>query len=172
MASPTPQQTSLQKVGLKKQQVKQWPRAKKLEKLSVYAGCRSTAPSSDPCKCPGFKSPLDKTDLAVNGNALLNRTTKCKHCTHELITHMTHLESLAEAEINRLMSLVVDVENLYMCVHLEEDNDTKQVYFYLYKLLRKSIYAMSKPSIDGPLGSPPFEKPTIAKVCSFLYFHF
>ena len=77
---------------------------------------------------------------------------------------MQHLESLSEPEINRLLSLVVDVENLYMCVHLEEDNDTKQVYFYLYKVLRKAIYSVGKPVIDGPLGSPPFEKPTISKV--------
>ena len=34
---------------------------------------------------------------------------------------------------------MVDVENLFMCVHKEEDNDTKQVYFYLFKLLRRCI---------------------------------
>ena len=33
----------------------------------------------------------------------------------------------------------MDVENLFMCVHKEEDNDTKQVYFYLFKLLRRCI---------------------------------
>jgi histone acetyltransferase len=135
--------------------------------LSVYAGCRSTN-QTDPCKCPGFKSPIEKNaNDAINSTTaapLLTKTTKCKHCTHELVAHLTHLETLPDIEVNRLMSLVVDVENLYMCVHLEEDNDTKQVYFYLYKLLRKSIYAMSRPTIDGPLGSPPFEKPTIAKV--------
>ena len=26
----------------------------------------------------------------------------------------------------RLLGIVVDVENLFMCVHKEEDNDTKQ----------------------------------------------
>ena len=56
------------------------------------------------------------------------------------------------------------LKNLYMCVHLEEDNDTKQVYFYLYKLLRKSIHSQTKPIIDSQLGIPPFERLTISKI--------
>lgn len=40
-----------------------------------------------------------------------------------------------------------------MCVHKEEDSDTKQVYFYLFRLLRKSILTMSKPVVVGPLVS-------------------
>ena len=40
-----------------------------------------------------------------------------------------------------------------MCVHKEEDTDTKQVYFYLFKLLRKCILQMSKPTVEGPLVS-------------------
>ena len=51
-----------------------------------------------------------------------------------------------------------------MCVHKEEDADTKQVYFYLFKLLRKGILQMSKVTVEGPLGTPPFEKPSIGKV--------
>ena len=66
--------------------------------------------------------------------------------------------------MNYLLSMVVDVENLFMCVHKEEDPDNKQVYFYLFKLLRKCILQMTKPSVEGPLGTPPFEKPNIEKV--------
>jgi len=36
------------------------------------------------------------------------------------------LEKLAEGELDRLLGIVVDVENLFMCVHKEEDSDTKQ----------------------------------------------
>ena len=64
---------------------------------------------------------------------------------------------------HRDYGIVVDVENLFMCVHKEEDPVTKQVYFYLFKLLRKSILQLSKPTVEGPLGIPPFEKPSIAK---------
>lgn len=77
------------------------------------------------------------------------------------------------AELDRLLGIVVDVENLFMCVHKEEDSDTKQVYFYLFKLLRKCIVQMTKPVIEGPLGAPPFEKPSIAKgITNFVLFKF
>lgn len=60
--------------------------------------------------------------------------------------------------------MVIDVENLFMCVHKEEDADTKQVYFYLFRLLRKGILQMATVTVEGPLGTPPFEKPSIGKV--------
>ena len=63
--------------------------------------------------------------------------------------------------------MVIDVENLFMCVHKDEDADTKQVYFYLFKLLRKGILQMSNVTVEGPassVGIPPFEKPSIGKV--------
>lgn len=47
---------------------------------------------------------------------------------------MSHLENVSEDEINRLLGMLVDVENLFMSVHKEEDTDTKQVYFYLFKV--------------------------------------
>lgn len=112
--------------------------------------------------------------------------------------HVSHLENVSEDEINRLLGMVVDVENLFMSVHKEEDTDTKQVYFYLFKvsffqvsvrgrrreaggpaalysadlyssllsfqLLRKCILQMTRPVVEGSLGSPPFEKPNIEQV--------
>ena len=36
--------------------------------------------------------------------------------------------------MNRLLGIVLDVEYLFTCVHKEEDADTKQVYFYLFKV--------------------------------------
>lgn len=52
---------------------------------------------------------------------------------------MSHLENVSEDEINRLLGMVVDVENLFMSVHKEEDTDTKQVYFYLFKVRQQSF---------------------------------
>jgi len=49
---------------------------------------------------------------------------------------------VSEEEINRLLGMVVDVENLFMSVHKEEDTDTKQVYFYLFKVSRQLSLAM------------------------------
>jgi len=49
-------------------------------------------------------------------------------------SHVSHLDNVSEEELNRLLSMVVDVENLFTCVHKEEDVDTKQVYFYLFRV--------------------------------------
>lgn len=90
----------------------------------------------------------------------------CRSCGHALGHHVSHLQNVTEDELNYLLSMVVDVENLFMCVHKEEDPGNKQVYFYLFKLLRKCILQMTKPSVEGPLGTPPFEKPNIEQVIS------
>ena len=60
--------------------------------------------------------------------------------------------------------MVMDVETLAMCVYKEEDADTNEVYFYLFMLLRKGILQMANVTVEGRLGTPPFEKPSIAKV--------
>ena len=80
-------------------------------------------------------------------------------------------------ELDRLLSIIVDVENLIMYVLKEEDIDTKQVYLCLFNLLLRSILQLTEPQIDGPLGAPgtapPFEKPSIAKgVTNFVLYKF
>ena len=51
------------------------------------------------------------------------------------------------SELDRLLSIVVDVENLFMCVHTrvhtEKDPDAKQVYIYLFKVC-KYIFLISQ----------------------------
>lgn len=51
-----------------------------------------------------------------------------------LASHTTHLKSIQEEEVNRLLGMVVDVENIFMSMHREEDPDTKKVYYYLFKV--------------------------------------
>lgn len=164
-------QSNLQRIAQKKAQVKNWPRTKKLEKLAIYSSCKA----EDGCKCNGWKNPNPPPNpprLDVS-QPLASLTDPCRSCNHVLGTHVSHLENTPEDELNRLLGIVVDVENLFMCVHKEEDADTKQVYFYLFKLLRKCILNMSKPSVEGPLGNPPFEKPSIAKgVTNFVLYKF
>ena len=48
--------------------------------------------------------------------------------------HVSHLEKTSDEELNRLLGIVVDVESMFICVRQEEDGDTKQVYFYLFKV--------------------------------------
>uniref|UniRef100_A0A8C1SB66 Histone acetyltransferase n=1 Tax=Cyprinus carpio TaxID=7962 RepID=A0A8C1SB66_CYPCA len=154
----------------KKAQVRSFPRAKKLEKLGVFSSCKAT----DACKCNGWKNPnppsAARMELQQQAASL---TEACRSCGHSLAEHVSHLENVSEEEINRLLGMVVDVENLFMSVHKEEDTDTKQVYFYLFKLLRKCILQMGKPVVEGSLGSPPFEKPNIEQgVLNFVQYKF
>uniref|UniRef100_A0A8B7U5K0 Histone acetyltransferase KAT2B-like n=1 Tax=Castor canadensis TaxID=51338 RepID=A0A8B7U5K0_CASCN len=88
--------------------------------------------------------------------------------------HVSHLENVSEEEMDRLLGIVLDVEYLFTCVHKEEDADTKQVYFYLFKLLRKSILQRGKPVVEGSLEKkPPFEKPSIEQgVNNFVQYKF
>jgi PCAF (P300/CBP-associated factor) N-terminal domain len=65
-------------------------------------------------------------------------TEKVLNCLTE--SHVSHLRMISEEEINRLLGMVVDVENLYTCVHKEEDVDTKQVYFYLFKVSARLVF--------------------------------
>lgn len=39
----------------------------------------------------------------------------------------------------------------------------QQVYSYLFRRLRKCILQVSPPTVEGPLGTPPFERPSIFK---------
>lgn len=161
---------NFQKIAKKKMMVRSFPRNKKLEKLAVYSSCKSEG-----CKCNGWKNPNPShpqpaTDAAQSISTL---NEPCKSCRHPLGAHVSHLDNTDEEELNRLLCIVVDVENLFVCVHREEDAEAKQVYFYLFKLLRKCILNMSQPSIEGSLGTPPFEKPSIAKgVTNFVVYKF
>ncbi|KAK9396394.1 histone acetyltransferase KAT2B [Crotalus adamanteus] len=155
----------------KKAQLRSAPRAKKLEKLGVYSACKA----EDSCKCNGWKNPNPpptppRVDLQ---QSVVSLTEPCRSCNHALAAHVSHLENVSEEEMNRLLGIVLDVEYLFTCVHKEEDADTKQVYFYLFKLLRKCILQMGKPVVEGSLESPPFEKPSIEQgINNFVQYKF
>jgi len=154
---------NMQKIQLRKQQVQEWTNSRKLEKLAIYSSCKA----EDSCKCNGWKNPTTPPNInnAIGFNALppANMNDPCRSCAHTLSEHVSHLTNSTDDELNQLLSLVVDVENLFVCVNKEEDPDNKQVYFCLFKLLRKCIMQMTKPVVEGPLGSPPFEHLSISK---------
>uniref|UniRef100_A0A8C7N0G9 histone acetyltransferase n=1 Tax=Oncorhynchus kisutch TaxID=8019 RepID=A0A8C7N0G9_ONCKI len=134
----------------------------------------SLAEAEGACKCNGWKSQNPpptppRTDQQPN---TVNLLEPCRSCSHTLGDHVTHLENVSEEEMNRLLGIVLDVEYLYTCVHKEEDADTKQVYFSLFKLLRKCILQMGKPVVEAQ-ESPPFEKPSIEQgVNNFVQYKF
>lgn len=162
------------RIALKKAQLRSSPRMKKLEKLAVYSSCKAEGA----CKCNGWKSqnppptPPPPTPPRAEQPIAVNLLEPCRSCSHPLGDHVTHLENVSEDEMNRLLGIVLDVEYLYTCVHKEEDADTKQVYFSLFKLLRKCILQMGRPAVEA-LESPPFEKPSIEQgVNNFVQYKF
>lgn len=172
-STPRPDQASrqnnLQRIQQRKQQVFNLPQLKKLLKLANYSQCQE-----QDCKCSGWKSTqtLAKSPKS-EAQPIATFSDPCRSCLHTLENHISHLMSLGEETINNLLGMVVDVDNIFMGMHREEDPDTKRVYYYLFKLLRKSILGMTKPSVEGPLGQPPFEKPSISKaVTNFVVYKF
>ncbi|XP_059487013.1 histone acetyltransferase KAT2A [Neocloeon triangulifer] len=161
---------NLMRIQQRKQQVYNWPRNKKILKLAIYSHCQA-----DDCKCNGWKTPQPKSPQNKDESVqqLANFQDPCRHCKHTLQFHVKHLEPLGDSVLNRLLGMVVDVENIFMSMNKELDSDTKRVYFYLFKLLRKNILTNQKPIIEGPLGQPPFEKPSMARgVTNFVLYKF
>ncbi|KAM4802720.1 LOW QUALITY PROTEIN: histone acetyltransferase KAT2B-like [Urocitellus parryii] len=159
------------RIAVKKAQLRSAPRAKKLEKLGVYSACKA----EESCKCNGWKNPNPSpTPPGADQQTIVSLTESCWSCSHALAAHVSHLENVSEEEMNRLLGIVLDVEYLFTFVHKEEDADTKQVYFYLFKLLRKSILQRGKPVVEGSLEKkPPFEKPSIEQgVNNFVQYKF
>uniref|UniRef100_A0A8D0CZ24 histone acetyltransferase n=1 Tax=Sander lucioperca TaxID=283035 RepID=A0A8D0CZ24_SANLU len=139
------------RIAVKKAQLRSSPRPKKLEKLGVYSSCKAEGA----CKCNGWKSqnPPPTPPRTDQQSSTVNLQEPCRSCSHTLGDHVTHLENVSEEEMNRLLGIVLDVEYLYTCVHKEEDADTKQVYFSLFK---EEVYSHSSPiwSHDFLAGAP------------------
>lgn len=165
--------SNIAKIQQRKAQVRGYPLVKKLEKIGVYSTCKD-----DACKCNGWKNPYNvhatgQTDASSTQQQPVTLECRCRSCTHTLRSHVARFEASDDDEISRLLGMVVDVENLFHCVQREEDGDTKQVYFYLFRLLRKCIIQSSKPVVEGPLGAPPFSQPNISKgVANFVIYKF
>lgn len=148
----------LQRIQQRKQQVCAWSKERKLLNLASYSSCQE-------CKCNGWKA---------SQKSAANPNDPCQNCSHTSAQHMSHLQALPDAEINRLLVMVVDIETIFLALHKEEDDETRRVYYYLFKILRKCIGEMKKPTmVQGPLGHPPFEHPNIAKATmNFVYYKF
>ncbi|XP_035443170.1 histone acetyltransferase KAT2A [Spodoptera frugiperda] len=165
-------QSNLQRIQQRKQQVYGWPHNKKLLKLAIYSECQTPE-----CNCNGWKTPAPqptgKGNPRADNQPIATFNDPCRNCNHILEKHVTQLQGLPVAEVNRLLGAVVDVENIFMSMHREDDHDTKRVYYYLFKILRKCILTRSHPRIEGPLGQPPFERPSIAKaITNFVLYKF
>ncbi|XP_074041632.1 gcn5 acetyltransferase isoform X1 [Leptinotarsa decemlineata] len=146
---------NLQRIQQKKKAVLGFPYNKKLLKLAVYSKCQA-----EKCDCIGWKR--------VDSNQQNPTFTDPCRCEHPLDSHISHLKDKPESELNRLLSMVVDVDNMYTAMSREENPETKKVYLYLFRLLRKCVLTLDTPVVEGPLGQPPFQKPCIHKAVTNL----
>lgn len=74
---------------------------------------------------------------------------------------------LRDIEVDELVGTMVDIETLFLVLQRDpavEDPETKQIYHYLFRLLRKSVASCSSPLPDFiTLGKPPYEEPSISR---------
>ena len=99
-------------------------------------------------------------------NPLYSSSDVCKTCQHTYELHISDLQGFSTEDLDRVVCTVIDMENLLVQMKNEkEDQDTKRMYVFLFQFLKKHMLAAKIPTLAGDnLGTPPFEKPTIAKV--------
>lgn len=96
----------------------------------------------------------------------------CRSCDHPFEEHARNLKQLEDAELDKLLDIAFDVDNLWTCITVEEDIDTREIYYQIFKLLRDSISTMVTPVIESEDG-PPFENPSIqTAVTNFTLYKF
>lgn len=102
-----------------------------MAKLSMYSACQA-----DECRCTGWKTPDESRKGDVENNYIPKFTEECRNqsCRHSLEQHISHLSDVTDEQTYELLGAVVDVENLYMSMHNEKDDDTKKVYYFLFRV--------------------------------------
>ncbi|XP_046862597.1 histone acetyltransferase KAT2B-like isoform X2 [Xenia sp. Carnegie-2017] len=158
-------QSHLTRISNRKNQMRALTRQKKLEKLANYSQCKA----DEQCKCTGWKSYVS----SGGGQSFSDVTnSNCRTCNHSLASHLSTVDGKTDEELDIVLSMVVDIETLYVCVHSEKDEDTKKLYTALFKLLRNCVLQKTKPSAVI-MGNPPFEIPTIeSAIFKFLQIYY
>lgn len=107
------------------------PWNQRLAKLSMYSYCQA-----NDCRCTGWKTPDESRKGEVENDYVPDFSEECRisNCQHSLEQHIAHLNEISDEQINELLGAIVDVENLYMSMHNEPDDDTKKVYYYLFRV--------------------------------------
>ncbi|XP_055836456.1 histone acetyltransferase KAT2A-like [Episyrphus balteatus] len=163
-------QNSLQRIQQRKLKVFNLPLSQQLAKLSMYSACQA-----DECRCTGWKTPQENRHRDDESTYAPEFTEICRNpaCMHPLQNHISHLTGISSQQMNELLGAIIDMENLFMSMQRVDDEDTKKVYMYLFRLLRQCVISRQHPVIRGPLGDPPFESPCIAKsISSFVFYKY
>lgn len=97
----------------------------------MYSACQA-----DECRCTGWKTPDETRKGDVENAYIPQLSEECRNpvCQHSLEQHISHLADVTDEQTYELLGAVVDVENLYMSMHNEKDDDTKKVYYFLFRV--------------------------------------
>ncbi len=84
---------------------------------------------------------------------------------------MSLVKNFEEDLIDRILLIVYDMDNIFLQMKNErEDQDLRKTYGFLFHFLKKNMLQLKLPSLAGEkLGTPPFERVSIAKVNFKLY---
>ena len=121
-----------------------------------------TTPQHDAsCQCQAWRPATVSSDLPT----LLD---SCKTCNHSLEAHVRPIKDFTDDQIDRTLFVVYDMDNILLQMKNEKDDqDLRKTYAFLFQSLKKHMLQTKLPSLAGEkLGTPPFEKPLIAKVSS------
>ena len=79
---------------------------------------------------------------------------------------MKTIKDISDDQIDRILLVVYDMDNILLQMKNErEDQDLRKTYGYLFQFLKKNMLQYKLPSLAGDkLGTPPFERVSIAKV--------
>lgn len=111
------------------------------------------------CQCQEWKP-------SGEGQTLPKLHDVCRTCQHSLEAHAMLVKDLDDDVIDRILLIVYDMDNIHVQMKNErEDQDLRKTYGFLFNFLRKNMLQPKLPSLAGDkLGTPPFEKVSIAKV--------
>lgn len=88
------------------------------------------------CLCIGWKTADEARRGEMEPENIPTPDEECFHesCKHTLAQHISHLHSIPDEQICEMLGAIVDVENLYISMHKEKDDDTKRIYYYLFRV--------------------------------------
>eukprot|EP00731_Ephydatia_muelleri_P008458 Em0004g796a len=140
---------------------------KKIERIATHQICQE---GNGQCQCQAWRP-----SSSSNTDAVPKFTDVCKTCQHQLEAHTREVKDLAEEQLDRILLLVYDMDNILLQMKNEkEDQDLKRTYGILFQYLKKNMLLPRLPSLSGEkLGTPPFERPSIAKaITNFVMYKF
>lgn len=78
--------------------------------------------------------------------------------------HFSHIKNISNEQMDQMLSIIVDAEVLYTTLGLQKDKFIKKIYSFLFTFLHSCVSERKPAIIQGPLGDPPFQKPSIQKI--------